>query len=29
MQVRPSESKKDMYEWRFALKEGDMVDVFD
>lgn len=28
MQVRPHGSKKDHYEWRLALKEGDKVDYF-
>ena len=28
MQVRPHESMKEHYEWRFGLKEGDEVDYF-
>lgn len=28
MQVRPFESKKEHYEWRFALQKGDQVDLF-
>ena len=28
MQVRPAESKKDFYEWRFNLKAEDKIDYF-
>ena len=28
MQVRPFESQKHMYEWRYSLKAGDQIDIF-